>query len=565
MKIKFLLIPLLLLPSLGGKLFSEETMHSWTDTQGRTLQASFVSLTGTTLTIRMNGEDFPLDLSYFDSASQALAKKLASPPTPPAVPKPAPATPKPKPSPPKGELSLDSEHEWSSSTGTKISAKFLSLDGENVNLSMYNGRAERTIPLDRLSNNSQTLAKKLQGLVAKRKKMQSQLANKRKNMKVPDLQPEDLENYLSWTSVDGNNIEAAFVDASSSGVVVMMKQNPNRPIEIPWERLSPDSQALGEGLRRLKEKLKPKNPTISPYAEGKKNSNGLYVSGAKLPRYAEGKWKGYNTVLESALYDVALNSNGKSLRVWLKNESKSENSAVGERADRNPLIIYFRAWYDPDPKNKSHDWKDRQIVKFSEPPLASMERESTTWTGTMENGATFEYNMEINHKGLSFWGEVDESRSEKFPTSLSIAFYSPNFIPDVVNMSLKEIEPIVGDGSLYIDPMEAKRQKIPMMNKWSDVMAKFKGAEWNPIKSAELMGKPFGSHQIKVTPASTRGMYFTWSKGYSGVFPFQGIHLSHRTEDAYNARRSPDPGDFKDRLEIPKTKRLLVNIIRGRG
>ena len=106
MKIKFLLIPLLLLPSLGGKLFSEETMHSWTDTQGRTLQASFVSLTGTTLTIRMNGEDFPLDLSYFDSASQALAKKLASPPTPPAVPKPAPATPKPKPSPPKGELSL---------------------------------------------------------------------------------------------------------------------------------------------------------------------------------------------------------------------------------------------------------------------------------------------------------------------------------------------------------------------------------------------------------------------------------------------------------------------------
>ena len=194
-----------------------------------------------------------------------------------------------------------------------------------------------------------------------------------------------------------------------------------------------------------------------------------------------------------------------------------------------------------------------------------MDREETTIKGIFDNNATFEYTMQINHRGLSFWGEIDEDRKEKYPTSFSIAFHSPNFIPNVTNMQLEDIEPLVGDGSLYIDPLESKRAKIPMMTKWDDIMKKFAGGEWNPIKSAEFMGKPFGSHKIKITPTSTSGMVFRWSKGYSGIYPFQAIHLSHSTEDSYNARISKEPGQFKDRNEIPRNKRLNVNIIRGRG
>ena len=132
-------------------------------------------------------------------------------------------------------------------------------------------------------------------------------------------------------------------------------------------------------------------------------------------------------------------------------------------------------------------------------------------------------------------GEIDEDRNEP-PTFFSIAFYSPNFIPKSMNMALKDIEPIVGDGSLHIDPMESKRAKILMMMKWDDVMKQFAGAEWNPIKSSEFMGKPFGSHKIKVTPSNTSDMYFRWSKGYTGIYPFQGIHLVHSTEDSYQLR-----------------------------
>ena len=582
MKFRNLLLTCLFLLSLSGSGSFAETLYSWTDTQGRTLQASFVKLEGNQLTIRMNGQDFPLDLSYFSPQSQNLARQLAaaaSPsPTPPAstpkpapIPTPAPAPKKVEPAKPKlpkvltDASALEAEHEWKSVDGRTLYAKFSSIDGTDLNILMSGGRIEQTIPLSRLSDASVEQAKKLQAIVDKQKQARAKMARDRKNMKIPELQPEDLKRYLDWTSSDGNKIEAAFVDTNEQAVTVLMKRSPDRPVEIPWERLSIESQAMAEGLKKLKIKLAPKAPRLGPYMAGKKNDEGLLTSSATLPRYLDGKWKNYNTVLESAVYDVALNANGKHVSLWLKDESEDENTAEGTRADRRPLQIYFRAWYDPSPETKTWDWRDRRIASFKNPPQVSSEREKTTIAGTLENGATFEYNVEISHRGLSFWGKINESRSEKYPTSLTIAFYSPNFIPNVTNMSLKEIEPLVGTGKMYLDPLESKRQQLDMMDKWTDIMGKARGTDWNPIKSAEFMGTPFGSHKIKVTPASTRGMHFTWGKGYSGVYPFQGIHLSHRTEDAYNARREKNFDDYKDRLEISKSKRLQVNISRGRG
>ena len=49
-----------------------------------------------------------------------------------------------------------------------------------------------------------------------------------------------------------------------------------------------------------------------------------------------------------------------------------------------------------------------------------------------------------------------------------------------------------------------------------------------------------------------------WDLSFSG-------HSSLAQEDSYNARISKEPGQFKDRNEIPRNKRLNVNIIRGRG
>ena len=123
------------------------------------------------------------------------------------------------------------------------------------------------------------------------------------------------------------------------------------------------------------------------------------------------------------------------------------------------MSINFRPVFYLNPGERNSQWKHRRIVSFEAPPPVSMDREETTIKGMFENNATFEYNIQINHRGLSFWGEIDEDRKEEYPTTFSIAFYSPNFIPDVTNMQLEDIEPLVGDGSLYIDPMESKTSK----------------------------------------------------------------------------------------------------------
>ena len=537
-------------------------LHPWTDVQGRTLQARFVKLFAGTVTIEWNGQMVPLPMNSLSPQSQALANQLASA----NKPKPKPVTPRPKPVPtppqPKvaaqptvvtEDVALDEEHNWQATNGSLIKAKFISIVDADINLLINQGRSEVTVPLTRLTKDSRALAQKLNKDLQERNKMRAAEANKRKKMKVPTLVEADISRYHKWMSSTGTEIEAMYVDAGDEGVTLLMRNNPNRPYELGWERLNPESQALAEGLRRLKAQLMPVDPRIAE------------TKGGSLTHYAEGKWKNYNTVLESAVYDVALHRNGYTVHLWLKNQAKKGEEGLGDRAQRVPLSINFRPIYYLNPGERNRQWKHRRIVSFEDPPPVSMDREETTIKGMFDNNATFEYNMQINHRGLSFWGEIDEDRKEEHPTTFSIAFYSPNFIPDVTNMQLEDIEPLVGDGSLYIDPMESKRAKIPMMTKWEDIMKKFAGAEWNPIKSAEFMGKPFGSHKIKITPASTSGMVFRWGKGYSGVYPFQAIHLSHMTEDTYNARNSTDPGQFKDRNEVPRNKRLNVNIIRGRG
>ena len=62
------------------------------------------------------------------------------------------------------------------------------------------------------------------------------------------------------------------------------------------------------------------------------------TNGGSLTHYAEGKWKNYNTVLESAVYDVALHRNGHVVHVWLKNVAKKEKKDWGK--ELNELLKY---------------------------------------------------------------------------------------------------------------------------------------------------------------------------------------------------------------------------------
>ena len=300
-------------------------LHPWTDVQGRTLQARFVKLFAGTVTIEWNGQMVPLPMTSLSPQSQALATQLASANKPkikpPSPPKPVPAPSKPKiaaqPTVVTEDVALDEEHNWQATNGSLIKAKFLSIVEADINLLMNQGRSEVTVPLSRLTKDSKALAQKLNKDLQQRNKMRAAEANKRKKMKVPALVEADITRYNKWMSSTGTEIDALYVDAGDDGVTLLMRNNPNRPYELGWERLNPESQALAEGLRRLKAEMMPLNPKIAE------------TKGGSLTHYAEGKWRNYNTVLESAVYDVALHRNGHTVHVWLNNEAGKGEEGLG--------------------------------------------------------------------------------------------------------------------------------------------------------------------------------------------------------------------------------------------
>ena len=75
MKIYLLLFCLLSSIILKGQA---EKLHPWTDAQGRTLQASFISFDGTKVTIKWDGQVVPIPLADLSPESQNLAKQLGA-------------------------------------------------------------------------------------------------------------------------------------------------------------------------------------------------------------------------------------------------------------------------------------------------------------------------------------------------------------------------------------------------------------------------------------------------------------------------------------------------------
>ncbi|MBC8348408.1 MAG: hypothetical protein H8E24_07275 [Verrucomicrobia bacterium] len=512
-------------------------IHPWTDLKGRTLQARFLKADATSVTINWNGQVFTLPLNTLQPQSQKLAAKLR-----------AAARPKPpagstslglEATDPEGELDLSAEQVWTSSDGNPLKGRFVEVNDANLTLSTLGGRREVTIPLSRLSVDSQALAKKLKTLAVSEAKKLAALAKTRSKMKLPKVTEADLDREHDWNSSENQAIKATFVDANDEYVTIFLSDNPTRTFELPWTKFNPTSQALAEALRRKKEEIMPKNPKIIP------------AKGGRMAAYGSGRFRGYNSIFQSVLYDVALHQNGNVVHLWLKSPGSSRNATDGKRANERPIAIHFSShYYDrSDPERVRH--RHRKIVAYDVSPEPSMDREITTLSGTFDNNGTFEYEMEINHRGLGFWGKLKDPAGEEWPTRMSIGVRTPDVAPEAINMSMEQIMPIIGDGALYIDPIEEKRAKLPFTEKWDDLMRRFKGNDWNPIKSAELMGKPFGSHKIKVTPTNTKGMRLAWGKGYSGVFPFQSVHIGYTSEDD------------KYRYGVPKNRRLNIFATRG--
>ena len=543
------IIALIFFASFLSIMGQDEILHPWTDIQGRTLQASFISFDADaqTVTIKWNGQVFPLPLNSLAPQSQELAKKLGAPP--PAVPAissspfdeildevvaemPVDAL---------GPEALDIEHDWTSADGRPLSAKFISLEGDQLTIAMNDGAKEFTLPLSKFSVDSQSLAKVLQKVAQKHRPAPPKPAVSAKPAKVvpPKVVEADLDKKHTWTNSEGNPMEASFLSADDSGLEVNFR---GRPTKIPWSKLDAQSVALGKALQALKKSLV---PTI------------LGGNEKVLERYGSGKWRNYNTYIESVAFEAGVHCNGQMVHFWLLKD--------GQRVQSQPFTVDFEGTF----KDERGSWGRRKIVSLDTSPPAVNDRRVTTIKGKWNNEGTFEYNFELSNAGLSFWGEAKEPSSSEFATSLRIWMRAPSVVADAKNATMEQIKEASGDGALYVDPMDGKRIKFPFDEKWLDIKNNLskggkKDVDYNPVKYAEFNGFPFGDHRIKALPASTRTGHLIWYSGYSQIFPAQGPTLIHRSIDGAQAMNDfKNAADYKDRLKIKKSECLKVQVIRG--
>ena len=590
------LIALILFAPFLSIVGQDETLHPWTDTQGRTLTASFISSDGKTVTIKWNGKVFPLPISSLAPQSQELARKLSAPskPKPPS----APVSPFDEilnsvPQDVLGPEALDIEHEWSSSDGRPIKAKFIGLNGDQLSLSMNAGAKQFTLGLNHFSTESQALAKLLQSLAAKHRPV---VATKpiiaitppattpvvptapsapavvakpsvpSKPLPLPKVTEDDLEKVHSWTNSSGNPLEASFVAATDKDITLKIARR-SSPYVLTWDKLSPESQALGKALQKLKKSLV---PSILP---AKVNV---------LSRYSSGKWKDYNTILESVAFEAGIYAHAKydsklqrhlmfPLDVWFVKD--------GQRLDETKMTLTvqpfaYSARFDENGKPIMRDGKQewryhRRWIKSVSSPEVSTDRRKTSIEGILDNGSEFDFNYELSQTGVSIWGEVKDSRKEDYPTHFRIFVYSTSLASttEASQMTAAQINETAGDGTFYIDLVKGKKVKFPFSEQFVSIKQRLrkesKGEDISIAKVIEYKGSPFGDHRAKIQHKA-KNTQMRWDEGYGAKFALQGIRMEVDTFDSIEAKNDREnQKKYKGLSEIGYGDRIEVKVYRG--
>ena len=486
-------------------------LYDWKDLQGRVIKAEFISASSFAVKIFYNGQTVELPFSYLSQESKNLARQLASPSesltkevtadeSSDTASQPASEE---KGTDPNGPLDLNAMQVWISADNRALHAKFVEFEGGELTVLTI---ADQEVQIDQenLSPQAIALAKKLKVFNDERKKAIKAFAEVRKKMKVPAVTEQDLDKAHQLKNSDGVKISANYIDADDYGVTITLAGK-TQPLELTWDRFSKESQTLLEALRR-KSLTANRAPSISP------------AKGSRLASFANGPFKGYNTVFQSERFDAALSSSGSSIKIWLKN---SKDPSLPPK----PFGVGFGTRYTDKSNPEKHRRRSRNITGFQSPPEPSMNREKTTISGTFNNGGTFQYDIQMNDKGLTLWSKMSDPSGEKEPTSISISTSIPGIVPNSKNLSMKEIMPYIGDGSLVLKPVSGKSRLYPFKEKWITTNAKFKGQKFGAMDSATVMGTPYGNKISFMATGS--GMIFGKDVGYGKIFPFQGLSLSY--------------------------------------
>ena len=507
---------------------SSKEVQKWTDTQGRTIEAKFVKADKLTLTIDWNGKVTTLPLTMFSASSRKLAVELQNQQTQSeSVNAPAPKIDL------AGEMDLSKEYPWQNTSGQTAYGSFVELGKSDLKILMSRGTREVAIPIDSLNKDSLALAKKLQTLATAEQKGLAALAKKRKAMKVPAVTEADLEIEHEFTNTSGQVVKAQFVDADDKMVSLLMARRSKTPFKLAWTSFADESVAKLEALRRKRVEVDNAKPKI------------IAAKGNRLSYYGSGKYKGYNTVFETENYAVGVPSTGNSLNIFVKQEAVEDGVSAGPLGILR-MTVGFSTRYTDRTNPERPRRRPRSIKSFDSPPEPSTERDEIKLTGKFTNDGTFEYNIRMTRKGLEFWSRIKDPSGEDWPTSHYVGMSFKGTVPKVKDMAMNQIKPVIGDGAFYAQPVEGKTVKLPFDDSWQDLMKKIPRGALTNLKSFEAKGAPYDPMRIVVTPF-VKDMKLEYSRSYANMYPLQGISLHYAA--------------LEKKTEIPRNRALKINLL----
>ncbi len=507
---------------------SSGELDKWTDKQGRTIEAKFLKLDGDKLILNWNGKVVSLPLEMFDSKSQELARSLVKD----QVPAPVPANSSVKIN-LDGKLNLNLEYPWQNTSGQTANGTFVELSKTTLKISMSRGSREVDIPVDSLNKDSLALAKKLQVLASAEQKKLATLAKKRKAMKVAAVTEADLEIEHDFTNASGQVVKAQFMEADDKMVSLLMARRSKTPFKLAWTSFADESVVKLEALRRKRVEVDNAKPKIIP------------AKGNRLSYYGSGKYKGYNTVFEEDGYAVGVPSTGNSLNIFVKQEALEDGVSAGPLGILRMSVGFGNSYTDRTNPERPRR-RTRGIKSFDVSPEPSTERDEIKLTGKFTNDGTFEYNIRMTRKGLEFWSRIKDSSGEDWPTSHSVGMSFKGTVPKVKDMAMNQIKGVIGDGAFYAQPVEGKTVKLPFGDSWVELMKNVKRGALTNLKSFEAKGTPYDPMRIVVTPF-VKDMKLEYSRTYSYMYPLQGISLRYTS--------------LEKRTEIPRNRALKINLL----
>ncbi len=229
----------------------------------------------------------------------------------------------------------------------------------------------------------------------------------------------------------------------------------------------------------------------------------------ELASFADGPWKGSNTVYHGRFYDAILGANGHQLELHVK-----ENGVrVG-----NPIAVAFGChYYDPAVRNTVA----RPVVEFASPPSPQLLTRPGTLklTGRFADDVRFSFTLKLAEKMFSIEGEIKDPPGLKPASNLGYhARVLPTHNPPP-QMELEQIKALMADWTLALTPLRGRTQTHPYwqsLNSQSAERAQIRGPWLGRTVTIEAPAVSIRKSKAKA------GGYFAI---YEGMAPYTGYHV----------------------------------------